>query len=392
MFCEEITQEERKMIVMDIQIDNFFAFKNFHMNMAYPKKIVNTNIREEYLIDRPNFRYKKVNILMGANATGKTSFGRMLMSIFNFMDNKQFDKITEAIADTEKEAKFSMDFITNKNILYRIVTKIAPLKDDKYTSEDIEVCVKQVPINIKDSYETCCERLEKTHIESKKNYIEELEKIEGLSWLFEYPENILRKHKIPATNIERYLYVLENTLKALDPSIKKVEKVEAVENTFVLRRDGRDVVMQDGNIVNTDILSSGTKAGIDIADVMVAIINGDNGFYYCDEKFSYIHSDLEKAFLAVMIECLKSNDQLFFTTHNTDILDMPLPKHSFVFLKKECNNSEQPISCISASEYLKRSSDSLRNAIDNDLFSVAPNLEYVYHIVDCDKVSNTKEE
>ena len=48
------------MIVMDVRIDNFYAFKNFHMNMSYPKKIVNSYIEDEYLSERPNFRYKKV--------------------------------------------------------------------------------------------------------------------------------------------------------------------------------------------------------------------------------------------------------------------------------------------------------------------------------------------
>ena len=83
------------MIVMDIRLDNFMAFKNFHMNMSYPKKIVNSYIEEEFLKDHPNFRYKKVNIIMGANASGKTSLGRMLMNIFNFMDKKEMEKITK---------------------------------------------------------------------------------------------------------------------------------------------------------------------------------------------------------------------------------------------------------------------------------------------------------
>ena len=31
-------KEERKMIIMDLKIDNFLAFKNFHMNMSIHKK------------------------------------------------------------------------------------------------------------------------------------------------------------------------------------------------------------------------------------------------------------------------------------------------------------------------------------------------------------------
>ena len=81
-------KEERKMIIMDLKIDNFLAFKNFHMNMSYPKKIVDSYINHEYLQERTNFRYKKVNILMGGNATGKTSIGKVLMCICNFIKNK----------------------------------------------------------------------------------------------------------------------------------------------------------------------------------------------------------------------------------------------------------------------------------------------------------------
>ena len=78
------------MVVLNVELDNFYAFKNFHMNLTYPKKIVGSCIKEEHLEDRPNFRYKKVNIIMGANASGKTTFGRMLMKIFNFIDKNSF--------------------------------------------------------------------------------------------------------------------------------------------------------------------------------------------------------------------------------------------------------------------------------------------------------------
>ena len=78
------------MIVMDLQVDNFMALKNFHMNMSYPKKIVGSQL-EEHLAGVPSFRYKKIVILMGGNATGKTSIGRIMMMIFNFMDKKIYN-------------------------------------------------------------------------------------------------------------------------------------------------------------------------------------------------------------------------------------------------------------------------------------------------------------
>lgn len=371
------------MIVMDIRIDNFFAFRNFHMNMSYPKKIVNSYIEEEYLDQRPNFRYKKVNILMGANATGKTSFGKMLMLIFNFMDKKRFDSITSKICDTKENASFSMDFITDSNILYRIETKISPKSEEKYRDSDIDVCIKQVEIKEKDSYESCTKRFDGMSNSKERNYIDELGKLDGLSWFFNYPLDSKTGYNIDShKDDENYLDILELTLKVLDPSIKKVDKIDSVDDSYIIRMDNKSIIIQEGKTIETDILSSGTKEGIQLADMLTSIINGNNRFYYCDENFSYIHSDLEKAFLVVMIQRLQKNDQMFFTTHNTDILDLPLPKHSFIFLKKELNDLEKPIKCISASNYLKRNTDSLRNAVDNDLFSVAPSVDMIYKLIE----------
>lgn len=381
MKYEKIYGRMTRMIVMDVKLDNFLSFKNFHMNMSYPKKIVGSYIENENLSGYPNFRYKKVNILMGANATGKTSFGKMLMSIFNFMDKKQYDRLTEAIGDTSEEASFSIDFIGDENILYRVETKIAPLIEENYSNKNIEVIVKSMPIRAKDSYETCLERLKNSKQEKHENYIEELEKVTGLSWMFRYPEDY-GKARILSTpkNNKKYTRILEYTLKALDPAICKVEKSSEVDNTYIIRTSNKNVIIQDGKMVNGDLLSSGTKAGIEVAGMVASILEGEYSFYYCDEKFSYIHSDIEKAVLAVMINSLEDNDQIFFTTHNTEILELPLPKHAFVFLKKDVNNEEQPIECISASSLLKRNTDSLKRAVENDLFSVAPATDLIYEI------------
>lgn len=382
MFCEFIDREVQKMIVMDLRIDNFFAFKNFHMNMSYPKKIVDSNIEEEFLHERTNFRYKKINILMGANATGKTSIGKMLMKIFNFMSKKQFERITEVICDKSQKASFTMDFILGDYTMYRIDTEVEPLSGEKYENADIRVSIRTTEIGKKDNYENCAKRIENQPLEYCDNYMTELEKIGSMSWIFEYPADGSVHYSVPVSDIDRYTAILEHTLQALDSSVKAVEKLNEVENTYVIRMQNRSVVMQDGKVIDADILSSGTKSGIAIAGMLASILCNEYRFFYCDEKFSYIHSDIEKAVLSVMIQSLGPNEQLFFTTHNTDILDMILPKHSFTFLKKDQGDKEQPIKCISASQYLKRSTDSLRNAVDNDLFSVAPNLELIYEIAD----------
>lgn len=377
---KKYTKEDKTMIIMDLKIDNFFAFRNFHMNMSYPKKIVNSYIEDEFLAGRSNFRYKKVNILMGANASGKTSIGKMLMKIFNFISKMQDSYLISVICDHTKDASFSMDFVVQDYRMYRLDVKIEPAKEEN-DLKTVWACTRYVDILEKDSYETCVKKIEQIPLELKSIYAEELQKIERMGWLFSYPEDI-SSGIVNCSKNDKYPIVLDYTLRALDPSVEAVEKIDMVENTYVIRMKNQDLVIQDGQVVKNNILSSGTKAGIDIAKMLAAIVNGDNGFYYCDEKFSYVHSDVEKAFLSVMISSLKENDQLFFTTHNTDVLDLQLPKHAFTFLKKDIYDEETPIKCVSASDFLKRNTDSLRKAVENDLFAIAPNLELIYEIED----------
>lgn len=385
MKSEIIQKEKCDMVVMDVKIDNFICFRNFHMNMTYPKKIVGSYIENEFLPGRTNFRYKKVDIIMGANASGKTSIGKMLMRIFNFIDKKQYESLTDVICDVDKNASFEMDFVTDKCVLYRVKTVIRPKNGEKYSLSNIDVTVHSTDITLRDSYETCVKKIEVQKEAKAATYIQELEKIQDLSWMFEYPFDSSESMKgiYTTKNAERFLRVLDKILKSLDPAILRVEKSDEVDNTYIIRYVDKSVIIQDGRVIEPNILSSGTKAGIEVAGVLTSILEGEFGFYYCDEKFSYIHSDMEKAILSVMINKLHENEQLFFTTHNTDILDLPLPKHSFIFLQKDMNDEENPIKCISASSLLKRNTDCIKNAVENDLFSVAPKMDEIYDLANC---------
>ena len=73
-----------------------------------------------------------------------------------------------------------------------------------------------------------------------------------------------------------------------------------------------------------------------------------------------------------MLERLGKNEQLIFTTHNTDMLDLNLPKHSFAFLKKEIAQGVYQVTVTFASEILKRNTDSVKCAMENDVFGSLP--------------------
>lgn len=372
------------MVVMDLKLDNLCAFRDFHVNFSYPKKIVNSYIENEHLEGLPNFRYKKVNIIMGSNATGKTSLGRLILSIFILIGKRNVEIITSYIADKDKKASFSMDFVNMDHDiykLYRINAEFDPSESHDYSFENIKIRIESTDIKQRENYETCAKRLDSIMTGfTDANYITELEKLKNLSWLFSFPFDAFFETRYRIEESEEYLRVLNHTLKVLDPAIKGIIKLNELEDTYAILMGKEEILIKDGKILNPSMLSSGTKSGLDIAGIVASIKSDKHSFYYCDEKFSYVHSDIEKGYLSLMISLLKPNSQLFFTTHNLDILDLPLPKHSFNFLKKEMFEDDQVIKVINAADYLKKSTDSLRNAVDNDLFSVSPNLDLLYEI------------
>ena len=372
-------------VVMNIELDNFLLFQDFHLNLSYPKRPVNSTIPDEHISDRPNFRYKKLVILMGANATGKTALSRVLMGIFNFISRKEYISIVPYIEDPMKNASFVIDFAFTEHILYRISCTIAAQgnKSPNYKSADISVTVLSEEIQKTDSYERCLARLLAKEAPLFDNYIQALEAVPHLTWKFEDPFGAGGKQRaVEPVAPGLYTIILEKTLQALDPRIRQVQRVPNTDDTFLIQFENHTAVIKDGQVMDPETLSSGTAEGIGIANLLTALRLQAMDFFFCDEKFSHVHSDSEKAFLSLMIELMRNDQQLIITTHNTDILDMDLPLHSFAFLRRDLSDPNS-VQCVFASEYLKKNTASLKNAVENDLFSAAPDTDRISAIGDC---------
>ncbi len=354
------------MIVMNLNLKNIFGFTDFNINFSYPKKIVNSLIENECLKDRPNFRYKKAIILMGANATGKTSLGKALLRIFKFIGSGNTALLLEMVAPNT-QGSFTIDFVNEGFLLHRLWGEIDTKTDT--------VALKHACTGIgeKEFYEKCAERLSEngTVISTEA---QNLKKIFGeLHYRFAYPE-IESELKITGMKKDVLLRTLKAVIGTLDPTLTDVTVSKDLRDTFIIRRRGMEIIIQDGKLLNREVLSSGTAEGIDIAIFLAALLSGGpEHFYYCDEHFSYIQTDIEKRIFGIMLDNLGDNEQLIFTTHNTDMLELNLPKHSFAFLRKKATEKEEyEVSVIYASEILKRNTDSIRCAVENDVFLSLP--------------------
>ena len=328
------------MIVLDLELKEIYGFNDFHINFSYPKKIVNSIIDQEHLKGRERFRYKKAVILMGANATGKTSLGKALLRIFGYMTDGNPTPLYEMVAGDK--GYFSIDFVNGDYRLQRLSAQIDA------SNQEIDIQYQTADIDTMDSYEKCVKKLKDQMIEATRT----------------------------TTALKKLVSILLKTLRAvigtLDPTLQDVSLSRDLKDTFIIRRGGTEIIIQEGKLLNREILSSGTAEGIDVAMFLAAMATKESSFYYCDEHFSYIQSDIEKRIFGIMLDRIGDDEQLIFTTHNTDMLDLNLPKHSYVFLRKHLEEDMYQVSAVSASDVLKRNTDSLRCAVENDVFDSLP--------------------
>lgn len=322
-----------------------------------------TQSEDENLKGRERFRYKKAVILMGANATGKTSLGKVLLRIFGYMESGNPVPLCEMVA--REKGDFTIDFVNGDDRLQRLHAKIDTAVND------IEIRYQTAEIGAMDSYEKCVAKLV-DYTEEATRTATSLKKLVGeVRYRFAYPE-IEKTLKLTGMNKRILLKTLRAVIGTLDPTLQDISLAKDLKDTFIIRRDGTEIIIQEGKLLNREVLSSGTAEGIDVAMFLAAMIAKESSFYYCDEHFSYIQSDIEKRIFGIMLDHIEENEQLIFTTHNTDMLDLNLPKHSYTFLRKQLEDGAYKVSAISASEVLKRNTDSIRNAVENDVFASLP--------------------
>ena len=128
------------------------------------------------------------------------------------------------------------------------------------------------------------------------------------------------------------LKTLRAVIGTLDPTLTDVSIAKDLKDSFVIRRRGEEIIIQEGKPLNRKLLSDGTAEGIDVAAFLASMLSCKGCFYYCDEHFSCVESEIEKRIFGLMVERLGENGQLIFTTHNTDMLNLNIPKHTFAFM------------------------------------------------------------
>lgn len=373
------------MVVLKLHLNNILAFYDFNINFVYPRK-VNSLIKDEFLEGIPSFRYKKVNVFIGSNATGKTSLCTALWNILIFLSSREKNNIERLISNPMTEGTIEIDFIdtkTNKEyIFYKMKIKSCPIEDN---GTKILISYHSVVLKTGDTYESVCKSLERI----SDCYYDYLDVLRNIEFAFGY--NVILPSTEPGFNyvdfietksekeIHDYEKILNAVFKTLDPAILSIKQSKDSNDAYVIHhQNGKKIIVQNGvSLSELPYLSSGTKYGFNIANMIFSIKNHRNGIYIIDEQFSYVNSDIEAATLSTMINLLDSTEQIIFTTHNSNILSIGLPFHSFYFMRKNFIEEKPEITVTCGSSKENRNNVSPKNLYDNDVFATAPVLDLI---------------
>ena len=339
------------MIFLKLKLNNLYMFEDTEIDFTYPRKRPNSTIEYEYLEGFPNINFKRVNIFMGANASGKTTLSKIMCGINNFLYGRELYDVQDAIHFKNKPAGFELTYVTpdTAKIHYLIVEmNQAGVTKEVYHSSSL-VASKSMAKTLHDLKKTQPAFFyDATDPKRLHNVPHPGFKSVGLTtgkvsldtpqtfWHYLFSDGNTQSDNFVHENFD----LLQRVLQAFDSAIVAVHPIEESDNAYVIQFENRDsVIVKNGEISESDRgrLSRGTQESIEVASLLNSILQSkhNSGTFFLDEKMAYSHSEMEIAMLNVMIEKLNLNSQLFYTTHNHDILEMDLPRHSFTFLKKE---------------------------------------------------------
>lgn len=416
------------MIITKLVLNNWYSFKDCSLDLSYPRKIVDSNIPYEYLDAFENIRFKRAIILSGANATGKTSFAKILLAIRGFISNGELSSyFYQGFNKNEDSLSFIIEFIDQNSDPEQIDCnpQDTPIKNyDFYHQLEVKVrknqleqqklifnfCYKAVEIKKSDSIESLrvlLASLDEENLSKKARKSIYLDSLNDTYGTKDYIENLFNFKNLKFTSHWNFLYndhndaivlnskarlnkdILEAILKTFDPSIEKVEdayqkdKPDEPNGFFVNFHNGNKIYISNEGAVTDEkhLLSLGTYESLKIANFVSIVLSTQNKrgcTFFLDEGMSHVQSEIERTIVNLIIQKMNRYSQFFYTTHNYDVLDMNLPIHSYLFIRKDEDFNSY---FIRAEETFKKNDRSIVNYIKNDVLRTLPNTALLDNIL-----------
>lgn len=387
-------QEAYYMIFYEVNLDGLYNFKNFSIDFVFSRESIYSPIFQRHK-KYPNLKYKKFAILLGANASGKTTFGKALCFIQNFLFGKDlsktslFDlfgafevsrnnKISFGSTFSTDDHMYKFKIVLDENGIFSETWQRIKLKNISYTKHKEELEGSKTIFSLSNIQVPGFNSL----FLNNPNYISYRDEItKSLGFVYNFSEDrVFIDEKI---GLDTALF--EKIVKSFDNSIVSVTDSIDVEGNKIIRfKSGhKEIVLADGTLANgaNSILSSGTKESILLSHLLYAIYMGYYHTIYIDEKLTHTHTEIEQQIIQIFISLIDRVDgQVFITSHNSDLLDLEIPNYNFILFKKNKDGSITEV--IEPEKFFKHQNRSLRRIVDEDVFSTSPILDNLIQLHD----------
>lgn len=101
---------------------------------------------------------------------------------------------------------------------------------------------------------------------------------------------------------------------------------------------------------------------------MAELKDRKNNIFYVDEQLAHLHAELE-AYLVMRLFYSEISSQLFFTSHNNELLELNVPVGTYLLFKR---NEDQSNTAVFMDSMLHENSSDIRYYYDNDYFGIIP--------------------
>ena len=91
-----------------------------------------------------------------------------------------------------------------------------------------------------------------------------------------------------------------------------------------------------------------------------------------------VQSEIEIAMINLIIQKMGNRSQFFYTTHNYEVLEMNLPVHSYLFLKKDEDGNS---TFIQAENIFKKNDRSILSYVKNDILGTLPKTNLIDDLI-----------
>ena len=376
------------MIITKISCNNMYMFDNFSLDLTYNRKLKHYLTDRDMLFPNSKIKVRKNIIIMGGNASGKTTFGKMLCFVLNYLFkgqiNNDYFNLSDIPYTKDEESCFSLEFVLDDNAYLLDVS----FKGSLLTKESLKSCkiypsyntskmrrnlqhgkiISSFDVNMSEPANAAANTLmskaflintspEAKHIKSKIHYLFSISK--------RINETITQHTDIQALN--EFLPKIDNTVYA----VKNMYVDNKATNTYqIIFKNGDTLVVPDGDISSCkDRLSHGTFEAIEFLKLFAYMKKYSNSLIYADEILAHIHSELEAYLIRKAILAKPVQSQFFITTHNIDIFQLNVPANVFLFFRRNENGYNE---IVYPSDLLNKNDRNLTQYYINDYFGVMP--------------------